>query len=132
MDIKGFSEIVLIVKDISKSKKFYEDVVGLNIEKADDEWVWFYVDDKNGNQRLAIHKGKLLFEEKSPLPEGKRWGQVHYAFEVDRNSLEQAIEKVKSKGAAIYGPVDFKWMKAKSYYFYDPDSNLIEYWSPDI
>jgi catechol 2,3-dioxygenase-like lactoylglutathione lyase family enzyme len=131
MNVKGFSEIVLIVKDIPKSKKFYEDIVGLTIEGSDKDWVWFYVGDKNGNQRLAIHKGKLLFEEKSPLPEGKRWGQIHFAFEVDRNSLEQGIEKVKTSGVEVYGPVDFKWMKAKSYYFYDPDGNLIEYWSPD-
>ncbi len=131
MNVKGFSEIVLIVKDIPKSKKFYEDVVDLTVESYDKDWVWFYVGDKNGNQRLAIHKGELLFEEKSPLPKGKRWGQIHFAFEVARNNLEQAIEKVKSRGVEIYGPVDFKWMNAKSYYFYDPDGNLIEYWSPD-
>jgi len=131
MIVKGFSEIVLIVKDIPKSKKFYEDVVGLTVESSDKEWVWFFVGDRNGNQRLAIHKGKLLFEEKSPYPEGKRWGQIHYAFEVARDNLELAIEKVENEGVEIYGPVDFKWMKAKSYYFYDPDGNLIEYWSPD-
>ncbi len=131
MNVKGFSEIVLIVKDIPKSKKFYEDVVDLTVESYDKDWVWFNVGDKNGTQRLAIHKGELLFEEKSPLPEGKRWGQIHFAFEVARDNLEQAIEKVKSRGVEIYGPVDFKWMKAKSYYFYDPDGNLIEYWSPD-
>jgi catechol-2,3-dioxygenase len=131
MNVKGFSEIVLIVKDIPKSKKFYEDVVDLTVESSDKDWVWFYVGDKNGNQRLAIHTGKLLFEEKSPLPEGKRWGQIHFAFEVTRDNLEQAIEKIKSTGIEVYGPVDFKWMKAKSYYFYDLDGNLIEYWSPD-
>ena len=131
MNVKGFSEIVLIVKDISNSKKFYEDIVGLEIESSDKEWVWFYVGDRKRNQRLAIHKGKLLFEEKSHLPEGKRWGQIHFAFEVARDNLETAIEKVKSKDVEIYGPVDFKWMKAKSYYFYDPDGNLIEYWSPE-
>jgi catechol 2,3-dioxygenase-like lactoylglutathione lyase family enzyme len=69
MNVKGFSEIVLIVNNITKSKKFYEDVVGLSVENYDKEWVWFYVGDRKGNQRLAIHKGKLLFEEKSPLPE---------------------------------------------------------------
>ena len=131
MNVKGFSEIVLIVKDIPTSKKFYEDVVGLTVESSDKDWVWFYVGDNNGNQRLAIHKGKLLFEEKSPLPEGKRWGQIHFAFEVARINLEQAIEKVKRTGVETYGPVDFNWMNAKSYYFYDPDGNLIEYWSPD-
>jgi catechol 2,3-dioxygenase-like lactoylglutathione lyase family enzyme len=131
MNVKGFSEIVLIVKDIPKSKKFYEDVVDLTVESYDKDWVWFYVGDKNGNQRLAIHKGKLLFEEKSPLPEGKRWGQVHYAFEVGRNDLEKAVTRVKDTGVEVYGPQQFKWMSAISYYFYDPDGNLIEYWSPD-
>jgi len=131
MHVKSFSEIVLIVKDIPKSKKFYEDVVGLQIEKIDEDWVWFYVGEQERKQRLAIHKGSLLFEEKSPLPEGKRWGQVHFAFEVDRNNLVRALEKVKLAGIEIYGPVDFKWMNATSYYFYDPDGNLVEYWSPE-
>jgi len=39
MHVKSFSEIVLIVKDILKSKKFYGDVIGLQIEKADEDWV---------------------------------------------------------------------------------------------
>ncbi len=131
MNVKGYSEIVLIVKDIPISKKFYEDVVDLTIVSSDKDWVWFYVGDKNGNQKLAIHKGKLLFEEKSPLPEGKRWGQIHFAFEVGRIDLKKAVTRVKDAGVEVYGPVDFKWMKAKAYYFYDPDGNLIEYWSPD-
>jgi catechol 2,3-dioxygenase-like lactoylglutathione lyase family enzyme len=131
MNVKGFSEIVLIVKDISVSKKFYEDVVDLTVESSDKDWVWFYVGDKNGNQRLAIHKGKLLFEEKSPLPEGKRWGQIHFAFEVARSDLKKAVARVKDAGVEVYGPQEFNWMNARSYYFYDPDGNLIEYWSPD-
>ena len=131
MSIKSFSEIVLVVKDIPKSKKFYEDVVGLTVESSNKDWVWFYVGDRNGNQRLALHTGELLFEEKSPLPEGKRWGQVHYAFEVGRIDLEKSVAKAKDAGVEVYGPQQFKWMSAKSYYFYDPDGNLIEYWSPD-
>ncbi len=35
MNVKGFSEIVLIVNDIPKSKKFYEDVVDLTVESSD-------------------------------------------------------------------------------------------------
>jgi catechol 2,3-dioxygenase-like lactoylglutathione lyase family enzyme len=127
MNVKGFSENVLIVTDIPKSKKFYKNTVGLTVEHSDDEWVWFYVDDKNGNQRLAIDKGELLFEEKSPLPEGKRWGQVHYAFEVSRSGLENAIARAKNAGIEVNGPQQFKWMKAISYYIHDPDGNLIEY-----
>ena len=29
------------------------------------------------------------------------------------------------------GPVEFDWLQARSYYFYDLDGNLLEFWSPD-
>jgi len=131
MYIKSFSELVLIVKDINKAKIFYEKVVGLTVEKYDNDWVWFFVGEPDQRQRLALHKGKLLFEDKSPLPEGKRWGQVHFAVEVNKDNLENALEKVKKAGVEIYGPVEFDWMKAKSYYFYDLDGNLVEFWAPE-
>lgn len=129
--IKGYSELVLIVDDVDIAGRFYENVVGLDVESRRDDWIWFYVGDKSKFQRLAVHKGKLLFEEKSPLPESKRFGQVHFAFEVERKNLKPALEKVKQADIEVYGPQQFDWMKAVSYYFYDPDGNLIEYWSPD-
>jgi catechol 2,3-dioxygenase-like lactoylglutathione lyase family enzyme len=33
-------------------------------------------------------------------------------------------------GVDVFGPVEFEWMNAESYYFYDPDGNLLEFWSP--
>jgi catechol-2,3-dioxygenase len=72
----------------------------------------------------------LLFEEESPFPEGERWGRVHYAFHVPREKLEEAAEHVRQKGHTVHGPVYFDWMKALSYYLYDPDGNLLEFWSP--
>jgi catechol 2,3-dioxygenase-like lactoylglutathione lyase family enzyme len=38
---------------------------------------------------------------------------------------------VRGEGVEVYGPVYFEWMKAKSYYFHDPDGNLLEFWSPE-
>jgi catechol-2,3-dioxygenase len=31
----------------------------------------------------------------------------------------------------VYGPKRFDWMSAEAWYFYDPDGNLLEFWSPD-
>lgn len=129
---KGISEVVLIVKDVRASAIFYRDIVGLIPEtEADDEWAWFWAGNRGDPQRIALHKGQLLFEEKSPLPEGKRWGNIHFALQVERKILEEAVEHLRSKGVEIYGPTYFEWMKAKSYYFYDLDGNLLEFWSPD-
>ena len=129
----GLSEIVLIVKDVKSSATFYREVVGLKpwVEGWNDDWAWFWTGRPGHSQLIAIAKGPLLFEEKSPLPEGKRWGQVHFALNVPRQKLEDAVNHVRGKGVEVYGPVNFNWMKATSYYFYDLDGNLLEFWSPE-
>lgn len=128
----GFSEIVLIVQDVPKAADFYEQVVGLELEhRTSDEWAWFFAGSDDRKQRLAVHRGSLMFEEHSPYPEGDRFGRVHFAFEVARDDLDASIERVRSAGVEVYGPVELDWMNAHSYYFYDPDGNLLEFWSPD-
>jgi catechol 2,3-dioxygenase-like lactoylglutathione lyase family enzyme len=128
---KGLSELVLIVEDVSKAAQFYEDVVGLELEhETSDEWAWFWAGPKGAKQRLALHHGTLLFEEHSPFPEGHRFGTVHFAFEVAREDIDESVERVRAAGVEVYGPVELEWMNAQSYYFYDFDGNLLEFWSP--
>jgi catechol-2,3-dioxygenase len=126
------AEIVLIVEDVERSARFYREVVGLVPEnEPDDGWAWFWAGEPGHAQRVALRKGPLLFEEESPLPEGERWGRVHYAFNVPRERLEKAADHVRQKGHTVHGPIYFDRMEALSYYFYDPDGNLLEFWSPD-
>jgi catechol 2,3-dioxygenase-like lactoylglutathione lyase family enzyme len=128
----GLAELVLIVEDVPASARFYEDVVGLAPEnEASDEWAWFWAGKEGTRQRVALHRGPLLFEEHSPYPEGERFGRVHFAFEVARDELDAAVERVRSADVEVHGPIDFEWMDALSYYFYDPDGNLLEFWSPE-
>lgn len=82
-------------------------------------------------QRIALHGGTLFFEEHSPHPPGERWGHVHYALHVSHDQLEEAVARVRSHAVEVYGPVRLQWMEAEAYYFYDPDGNLLELWSPD-
>lgn len=70
-----------------------------------------------------------VFQEEERLLQ--RWGQVHYAFRVQRDRLEEALARVRSRGVEVHGPVWLRWMEADAYYFYDPDGNLLEFWSPD-
>jgi len=128
----GLAEIVLVVKDVKASAEFYRDIVGLTpASEATEKWAWFWAGGVGQDQRLALAKDTLLFEEKSPRPEGRRWGQVHYALNITRAKLPEAVQHVRQKGVEVYGPIEFKWMKAIAYYFYDPDGNLIEFWSRD-
>jgi len=52
-------------------------------------------------------------------------------LEVNKENIELALNKMKNAGIKIYGPTKFEWMNATSYYFYDLDGNLVEYWSPN-
>ena len=128
----GIAEIVLVVADVVRSAKFYEDVVGLVPETVpNSEWAWFWTGEPGASARLGLHRGALRFEEHSSWPPGERFGRVHYAFRVEREELEAAVRHVESRGVTVYGPTYFEWMQAKSFYFYDPDGNLLEWWSPD-
>lgn len=128
----GLAEIVLRVKDVKAAADFYEEIVGLIPRSPrSDDWAWFWAGEAGQPQTIAVQKGPLLFEEKSPLPDGKRWGPVHLALKVSRDKLEEAVALVRSKNVEVYGPVNLKWMNAKAYYFYDLDANLLEFWSPD-
>lgn len=127
----GLTEIVLIVKDVKAAARFYQEVVGLIPQReAGDQWAWFFAGKPENLQRLALHKGPLLFEEHSPFPEGERWGRVHYAFFVPHDKLEEAVSHIRRHNVEIYGPVHFDWKNVLSYYFYALDGNLLEFWSP--
>jgi catechol-2,3-dioxygenase len=128
----GLAELVLIVADVPAASRFYREVVGLTPEtEANDAWAWFWAGEPGVPQRLALHKGVLLFEEHSPYPLGERWGRVHFALLTPRDRLEPAVEHVRSHRVEVYGPVDFEWMDARAFYFYDLDGHLVEFWSPE-
>lgn len=128
----GIVELVLIVGDVRAAARFYEEVVGLVAEvSADETWAWFWSGEPGFSPRLALHKGKLLFEEHSPFPEGERWGPVHFALHVERSDLKRRCDHVKSHGLEVHGPTRLEWMMADSFYFFDPDGHLVEFWSPD-
>ena len=132
MSSLGLAELVLIVEDVPAAARFYEDVVGLTLEnEPSEEWAWFWAGEQSARQRVALHRGPLLFEERSPYPEGERFGRVHFAFEIARDELDAAVDRVRKAGVEVHGPVELEWMRARSYYFYDPDGNLLEFWSPD-
>ena len=129
---RGLCELVLIVRNVDVAARFYREVVGLIPEhEPADDWAWFWAGSPGEKQRIALHKGPLLFGEHSPHPPDRRWGHVHFALHIPRGRVEAALEVVQNAGVEVHGPVEFAWMNARSWYFYDPDGNLVEYWSPN-
>ena len=126
-------EIILVVRDIEAAARFYRDVVGLTpIAPPSDGWAGFWAGSPENRQWIGLRKGELLHEEHSPYPPGERFGRVHYAFQASSAREAAFLEHFKAHGVTVYGPERFKGrMEGNSYYFYDPDGNLLEFWFPD-
>ncbi len=126
------TELVLVVADVHRAGAFYKDAFGLTYEREpSDGWAWLWTGEPGASARLGLSEGPLLFEEDSPMPEGKRWGPVHFAVRVERSEIESRLARVRAAGVDVLGPTYFEWMRAESWYMYDPDGNLAEFWVPD-
>ena len=62
---------------------------------------------------------------------GRGWGRVHYTLTVPRETPKTSISHLREHGTEVCGPADIRWMRARAYYFFYPDGNLQEFWSPE-
>lgn len=121
MKIISIDHIVLTVKDINRTIQFYENIMNMGKEEFGDGRVAL----KFGNQKINLHEYKNEFEPKAniPLP-----GSEDLCF-ITETKLEEAIFHIESKGIKILeGPVKRTGAVGPilSFYFRDPDGNLIE------
>jgi protein tyrosine phosphatase (PTP) superfamily phosphohydrolase (DUF442 family)/catechol 2,3-dioxygenase-like lactoylglutathione lyase family enzyme len=121
MRIDRLDHLVLTVKDIDATVRFYESVLGMESEQFDDGRVCL----KFGRQKINLHQAGMEFEPKAqnPLP-----GSADLCLITDM-ILDLAIEHVKMRGVEIIeGPVARTGAIGPilSFYFRDPDLNLIE------
>lgn len=121
MEIERIDHIVLTVKDIDVTVKFYTEIMGFTC-------ITFNNDRKAlvfGNQKINLHKKGKEFEPKADLP---TCGSADLCF-VAKTDINGALVELKNKGVEIIeGIVERSGAKGKikSIYFRDPDKNLIE------
>ena len=119
MNIDSIDHIVITVRNITV--RFYESVLGMNKETYGDGRIAL----KFGNQKINLHEHGKEFEPKASqsVP-----GSEDLCFITD-TKLEIEMKNVKSKGVKIIeGPVKRVGATGSiiSFYFRDPDGNLIE------
>ena len=121
MEIIKLDHLVLTVKDVEKTISFYGSVMGMKKEAFGDGRVAL----KCGNQKINLHGFGKEFEPKAfkPMP-----GSADLCF-ITQTPLEDAMTHVKRCGVDIIeGPVEKTGTNGpiRSFYFRDPDYNLIE------
>ena len=121
MKVRSIDHLVLTVKNIDETTVFYVGVLGMKKLLFDDGKVALGF----GSQKINLHQAGKEFEPKAhnPVP-----GSADLCFITDME-LGRAIEHVKSFGVEIIeGPVNRVGAMGPmlSFYFRDPDMNLIE------
>lgn len=122
MQIKELGHLVLYVRDLERSRRFYGDILG-----------WREVG-RLGRLGVAFSSGRthhelLLLEvgqDAKPVPAGRRVGLYHIGLKVGETDgeLRDAIKSLQTVGVQIVGTADHT--VTHSVYISDPDGNEIE------
>ena len=129
--ITALDHIVLNVRDIDRSLKFYTEVLGLGGERVDE-----FRAGKVGFPSVRIDSATIidLFPQHnaaaSESPVAKAEGNLnHFCLVVEPHDFTGIVEYLKERGVAVQrGPIS-RWGargQATSVYFLDPDGNEIE------
>ena len=107
-------ELTLYTNQIEAQKKFYEDLLGLEILTESDKEISF----KLQNSILRFVKSKDFHP-------------YHFAFTIPTNKVNESLQWLKERVAIIKDGdneiVDFPAWNAESIYFYDADRNILEF-----
>jgi len=109
------------VRDLDTMHKFYEEVVGHEVLRRDESFVFFKVAEGYGghSQNLA------LFEASNTLnPQESTFH--HIALNVALEDFESEKMRLESLGIKIHATVH-EWLHVRSLYFYDHEGNHLEF-----
>jgi catechol 2,3-dioxygenase len=122
MEVKELGHIVLYVRDLERSRRFYGEILG-----------WKEVA-RLGGQGAVFSSGRthhelLLLEVgegAAPIPPGPRVGMYHFGLKVGETDeeLREALDRLTEAGIKVNGAADHS--VTHSLYIEDPDGNEIE------
>jgi lactoylglutathione lyase len=136
--IRGLAEVSIRVHDYDAMRRFYEEVIGLEVLREIDEGGGRAVFFRLGTGELAHNLA--LFEEsmtgwavpgKAPAVDPDRTTLHHIAFDIALEAYETEQQRIAALGIELIKSRAVVWMKAHTFYFLDPEGNLIEYKSHD-
>lgn len=121
ISITNLDHLVITVKDLSKTMRFYGDILGMKIVQFGQDRIAFHF----GNQKINIHE---LNSELEPKAINSNVGTADLCF-ITSTSILRVMKILKENNIDIIeGPVEKVGAlgKINSIYIRDPDSNLIE------
>lgn len=120
--VRRVGHLVLTVKDVKRSRRFFEEILGFPVVATNERgMVFFSTDARENHHMLALMQGK----EGAATPTPDHIGMQHVSFELGSFAeLQEAYHRFKEKGV----PIEYTTFHGvtKSVYFFDPDGNRLE------
>jgi catechol 2,3-dioxygenase-like lactoylglutathione lyase family enzyme len=136
--VTGIAEISLRVHDLDLMRKFYEQVLGLEvlreIKNSDGTVIVVFYTVGAGDDNLALFDEKLIdwfTRDKSPQIDPKLTTLSHIALSIALDDFESEKKRIEQLGIEIIESGTSSWMHCRMFYFFDPERNLIEFKSHD-
>ena len=134
--ITGIAEIALRVHDLDLMRRFYEQVIGLEVlgENEHSEGTAIFYAVGAGNNHLALFPEKLTgwyTRDKSPQIDPKLTTLSHFALSIALDDFEAEMKRIEQLGIEIVESRTSSWLHCRMFYFFDPEGNLIEFNSYD-
>ena len=128
--VKGLGEVSIRVRDLDAMHKFYEEVVGLEVLRRDESFVFFKVAEGYGGhtQNLALFDAtnRSFLENKSLGISPEATTLHHIALNVALEDFESEKMRLEGLGLKVNATVH-EWLHVRSLYFPDPEGNSLEF-----
>jgi len=127
---KGLGEVSIRVKDLDAMLKFYEEVVGLEVLRRDESFVFFKIAEGYGghSQNLALFDAtnRMFLESKSLELSLEQTTLHHIALNISLEDYETEKRRLEGLGLKVQA-TEHAWLHVRSLYFADPEGNLLEF-----
>ncbi len=114
MAVIGIEEIFLKVKDMEKALDFYHGLLGLPIDRQEDERTYLQVEQSHIVLQLENHSGRH-----------QGGGPFHFAFTISEQGFDEVLEKFDGGRYFTRGPYGERG-KGRAFFMLDPDGNEAE------
>src|SRR5262245_727286 len=128
MKARHILETCLYVDDLSRAERFYQDVLGLELESRQEGRHVFF---RCGQRMLLLFNPLASRETSDQFPSHGAFGPGHMAFGVREAELASWMEWLRQHDISVEKIIDWP-AGGRSLYFRDPAGNSLELATPII